>query len=290
MSSQNQPSTPVALKIDHVTIAASKLAPLEQAFAEIGLATEYGGPHSNNVTHMALLGFVDGSYIELISTIEGANAKAHAFWAKHIAGDGGPCAWAVQVDDVAAEAARMANLGIHVEGPAYYSRRRPDHAVVEWNLAFLGDQGAGARLPFIIKDITPRDLRVRPSDSVADGLLTGVAKVVLGVEDLEASIQLFQGVYGWPAPQIDDHPDFGAKLAGFDDTPVILAAPLPGHAWLSDRLARYGESPCAFLIGTPNFTEARQCYRLVQASEWFKHQVAWFDPVQLNDTKLGIIG
>jgi hypothetical protein len=290
MSNQKQPSTPMALKIDHVTIAGSKLTPLEQALADLGLATEYGGPHSNNVTHMALLGFVDGSYIELISTIEGVRTKTHAFWDKHIAGDGGPCAWAVRVDDVAAEAARVADLGIHVEGPAYYSRRRPDHSVVEWDLAFLGDQGAGARLPFIIKDITPRDLRVRPSDSVADGLLTGVAKVILGVEDLQASIRLFQRVYGWPAPQIDDHPDFGAKLAGFEDTPVILATPLTGHDWLSNRLARYGESPCAFLIGTRNFTEARQRYQLVQSSAWFKHQVAWFDPAQLKEAKLGIIG
>ncbi|MDX1523509.1 MAG: VOC family protein [Anaerolineae bacterium] len=290
MSNQKQLSMPMALKIDHVTIAGSKLASLEQAFANLGLATEYGGPHSNNVTHMAFLGFVDGSYIELISAIEGISAKAHAFWDKHIADDGGPCAWAVQVDDVAAETARVAELGIHVEGPAYYSRRRPDHSVVEWDLAFLGGQGAGARLPFIIKDITPRELRVRPADSVADGLLTGVAKVVLGVADLEASIRLFQLVYGWPEPYIDDHPDFGAELADFEGSPVTLATPLPGHAWLSDRLARYGESPCAFLLGARDFTEARQRYQLVQSSGWFKHQVAWFDPAQLKETKLGVIG
>ena len=38
------------LYIDHVTIAGPALAPMEQALAEVGLATEYGGPHSNGIT------------------------------------------------------------------------------------------------------------------------------------------------------------------------------------------------------------------------------------------------
>lgn len=290
MSTQKHHFAPVTLKIDHVTIAGPELATLEQIFAGLGLATDYGGPHSNNITHMALLGFVDGSYIELISALGPELTKEHAFWGKHIEGNGGPCAWAVQVDDVAAEAARVSALGIPVEGPVYYSRRRPDHSVVEWDLAFLGDQGAGARLPFIIKDITPRDLRARPSASVADGLLTGVSTVILGVEDLQASIRLFQKVYGWPAPQLNDDSDFGAKLAYFNNTPVVLAAPLAGRAWLPERLARLDESPCAFLINTANFDEARRRFNLVAPRPWFDRQVAWFDPVKLQGIKLGVVG
>ena len=59
-----------AMKLDHVTIAGSSLDRLRDAFARIGLATEYGGAHANGVTHMALLGFDDGSYIELASTVK----------------------------------------------------------------------------------------------------------------------------------------------------------------------------------------------------------------------------
>ena len=46
---------------------------------------------------MALLSFADGSYVELISTLE--PRQTSPLWHAHIAGDGGPCARAVGVDD-----------------------------------------------------------------------------------------------------------------------------------------------------------------------------------------------
>ena len=277
------------LSIDHVTIAWSALAPLEQTFANLGLATDYGGLHSNGITHMALLGFEDGSYLELISSLKPGQEDA-IFWGKHIVGNGGPCAWAVRVDDVAAEAARLADLGITVKGPAYYHRRRPDGVLVEWDLAFLGDHEAGATLPFLIKDITPRDLRVRPSASAQANQLTGLAVAALGVENLETTIALFQHSYGWPAPQVQEDVAFGAKLACFKDTPVVLAAPLStSPTWLSERLARFGPSPCAYLIAAQDFELSCQRFGLVNRQTWFERQVAWFDPVRINGIKLGLI-
>lgn len=289
MNDANQ-TEPIQLHVDHVTIAGPELAALEQAFADAGLTTDYGGPHSNKITHMALLGLADGSYIELISSVAGGSQEAHAFWGEHIAAGGGPCAWAVRADDVAAEAARVAALGIRAEGPVYYSRRRPDHAVVEWDMAFLGDLGAGALLPFIIKDITPREVRVKPSASVADGLLTGVDTVILAVDTLQPVVELFQHVYHWPAPQLKDDPAFRAKLAAFQNTPVVLAAPLTGQPWLSERLARFGSSPCAFLIGTDNFEAAVERYKLVEERAWFDRRLAWFDPARLGGYRLGVVG
>lgn len=273
-----------SLKIDHVTIAGPMLAPLEQAFVNMGLTTEYGGPHSNGVTHMALLGFSDGSYLELISSLE-PELKDPVFWGAHIVGNGGPCAWAVRVDDVAAEATRVAALGIPVTGPSYYNRRRPDGKLVEWYLAFLGDKGAGATLPFIIQDITPREWRVQPSASV-EGWLTGVASVILGVEEIEPAIQLFRRVYGWPVPQVNDDPVFKARLAYFGGTPVILAAPQTRGDWLAKRLARFGESPCAYLLEASDFAATRQHFGLADPVEWFGRRVAWFDPAR----QLGVIG
>ena len=86
------------LKIDHVTLAGSDLKALEQVFALAGLATDYGGPHSNGITHMSLLGFDDGSYIELISTLEPGQAapwwdRAHRGqrWAVRLGCGSGRC-------------------------------------------------------------------------------------------------------------------------------------------------------------------------------------------------------
>src|SRR5437667_9181970 len=112
------------LKIDHFTIAGRDLAQLDQLFSNLGMTTDYGGLHSNGITHMSLLGFDDGSYIELISTLE--TGKKSPLWNGHISNNGGPCAWAVEVDDIHAEAARIASLGLPVKGPLYYNRKRPD--------------------------------------------------------------------------------------------------------------------------------------------------------------------
>ena len=277
-----------SLKIDHVTMAGPALEPMQQAFAGLGLATDYGGPHSNGVTHMALLGFKDGSYIELISSLRPGEVET-IFWGKHIMGSAGACAWALEVGDVAGEADRVAALGIPVDGPQYYYRSRPDGTLVEWDLAVLGDKGAGAKLPFLIKDITPRTWRVQPSASTVNSPLTGVVAVLLGVESLQETIALFRRIYGWSPPQIAEDHVFGAKLAHFTGTPVFLATPLTRTGWLAKRLARFDESPCAYLLGVTNFETARNEFRLEQGTVWFGCRLAWFDPAKLNGGRLGII-
>jgi len=60
-------SAPIPLKLDHVGICAYDLQSLQDAFASVGLRAEYGGAHATGGTHNALLGFDDGSYIELIA-------------------------------------------------------------------------------------------------------------------------------------------------------------------------------------------------------------------------------
>ncbi len=281
------------MKIDHVTIAGASLTRMQDDFAKLGLTTDYGGAHSNGITQMALLGFDDGSYIELISNIE-AGQKHHAFWGKHITHNGGPCAWATYSEDVAAEAAHVADLGIAIDGPHYYNRQRPDGALVEWDLAFLDDKGAGACLPFIIKDITPRELRVRPSASVSgrageSALLKGINSVILGVKSLKTSSDLFRRVYGWSVPQIKEDVDFGATLAHFEGTAVTLATPLTEQQGLAERLIQFNESPYAFLIATANFSAACEQFDLMPPVSYFGQQVAWFYPDQLNGTRLGVI-
>ncbi len=277
----------VQLKIDHVTIAGSRLETLQRAFAEAGLATDYGGPHSNSITHMALLGFDDGSYIELISTLE--PGQRSPWWDAHIGGDGGPCAWALEVDDVAAEAHRVAKLGVAVNGPTHYARERPDGIRIEWDLAILGDQGMGALLPFIIKDRTARKLRVLPSPSVAGTALTGVALVVIAVPAIEPASELFQRVYDMPAPVVDEWHEFGARFAHFERQPLALAAPLVRDSWLRDRLDRFGSSPCAYLIGSTDMTTTAKRLPLTNARDWSGQPLAWLALQTVSHLRVGVI-
>ena len=287
-SDAHVPVPPRALRVDHVTIAGANLAQLQEAFAAVGLTTEYGGAHSNGVTHMALLGFDDGSYIELISTLS-ADQRNIPIWKEHIVRDGGPCGWAARCDDVAAELKRLAAAGLAVQGPFPGGRQRPDGQTAAWNLGFVGDQPPGGVLPFIIEDTAPRQNRVQPSPSVAGSELQGVALVIIGVSDLTESISLYRRAYDWPAPWIREDQEFGARLAHFLGTPVVLAAPSIADNWLAKRIECFGESPCALLIRTGNFPSTARRFGLHWTTPWFGGLVAWFDPADLNGTRLGLI-
>lgn len=274
------------LKIDHVTIAGERLDKLQRAFAQIGLTPDYGGPHSNQITHMALVGFDDGSYIELISRME--KGQESPWWHQHIVQDGGACAWAIQVDDITREAERIAAHGIKVRGPEPYHRERSGGKLVQWDLAFLGDYEPGSKLPFLIADRTPRSFRVQPSASVTGNDLTGVRKVVLGVRNLSAASREFMRVFAWSAPESEIDPLFGAELAAFPGQPVILAQPTADN-WLEKRLDKFGESPCACLLHSRDWNASVGERNLAPGRAWFQSRVAWFDLEGLAGTRLGVM-
>jgi catechol 2,3-dioxygenase-like lactoylglutathione lyase family enzyme len=278
----------LTMNIDHVTIATSNLDTLRETFAGLGLATDYGGPHANGVTHMALLGFDDGSYIELISTVEKPKAQSAYWWKQFIAEDGGPCAWAVGADDVAAEAERIAGLGIAVRGPQAVSRQRPDGKLIQWDSAFIGDGDPGATLPFIIRDRTPREWRVTHSASVAGSELRGIARVVVAVSDLRASSKLFHKVYGSreTARGIDDH--LPAELQAFDNIPAVMACPLSDHSVMMSRLEQYGPCPLTFLIGSADMEQSQHRFPSAQHGRWYDQPVLWL-PAGGDLPWLGII-
>jgi len=278
-----------SLKVDHASVCGSDLEAMRQAFAEVGLKTDYGGAHANGVTHMALLGFEDGSYVELIAP-QRAGAVEGSDWAKFMAADAGACAWAVAVADVSSEVARLKGSGIKAEGPFPGSRNRPDGTVLQWQTARVGNGTPGATLPFLIQDKTPRSLRVQPSAGLRGSGLTGIAMVVLGVNDLDAAITLFRRAYGWLPPLQEEHKEFGAKTAHFSGTPVVLAAPLGNRSWLAERLERFGDSPVVLMLGTQDFDSTVGRFKLSLQTVWFGQKVAWFNSERLRRARLAVVG
>jgi len=274
------------LKIDHVTIAGSNLRLLENEFAKFDLTTEYGGPHSNGITHMSILGFEDGTYIELISTCE-PNAVS-PWWHNHIANNGGPCAWSIEVDSVQKEAKRLINRGIEVDGPTHYQRFRPDGTLVEWDLAIIGNYGMGAVLPFIIKDRTPRNYRVPKSPSVLGTELMGVATVIIGVDNFEQSSETFLRCYDIPPPVISKSSTLEANVAIFPNQPFVLASPISSGSWLAKRIRKFGESPCAYLIGSNNLDNSKQRFATGDSETWCGREVIWMK-MDANELRLGFV-
>jgi hypothetical protein len=226
---------------------------------------------------MALTSFPDGSYLELIAIQPNADPAAVAAheWHKQLQGNGGPCAWAVRPADLGAEVQRLHGAGIAVSEAKKNGRLRPDGAKLEWEAAQVGS-GNGNFFPFLIHDFTPRERRAYPSGKPTTTDFTGVSKVVIAVKDLDASIAQFRRAYGFPAPERQDDPEFGAKLAWFRGTPVVLATPLSPQSWLEARIREFGETPCAFILGAARVMDVHK------PAAWFGRHVVWADSAKLG--------
>jgi predicted enzyme related to lactoylglutathione lyase len=283
---QEKESTRI-LELDHVSICGSDLDGLRQAFTDAGMSSDFGGPHGNGVTQMALIGFDDQSYIELIAPIKPGVTEG-SDWAKFMSGDAGACAWAVSSTVILQDVDRLKKAGIAVTEPKRGSRKRPDGMSLEWTTASAGPGSPGSVLPFIIEDETPRVWRVQTSESVKGAPISGVESVIIAVNDLGAATALFRKAFGWAEPLTETQKDFG-KLAYFPGEPVILASP-SGGGWLADRLSKFGESPVAFLLAARDYPAAVKKYKLSGGKTWFGQKVGWFDSAKLKGARLGVIG
>lgn len=257
------------LKIDHVTVCGTNLADMRRGFDELGIETEYGGTHRNQLTEMALAGFEDGSYLELIAPVVGADlvhaSGMMAGWVPLMVGNAGAGAWAIRVSRIQSAADALRARGIEVRGPEPGGRTKPDGTRLEWETAVLGPGAAGSLLPFMIEDRTERSLRVRSRSHQQS--VSGVVAVVVGVRELDRAIDLYRRAYGLEPASIENHPEFGVRLAHFKANPVILAESLTDE-WVSRRLTKFGEGPIAFLFRAekpPVGHEAR----------WFGWRIAW---------------
>jgi len=238
--------------------------------------TEYGGPHSNHATEMALVSFPDGSYLELMGIQAKPDPAAVAThdWSTFLTNNAGPCAFALRVMDLSSEIRQLKSGGIATGTAETAGRTRPDGTKLVWQTVNVGPGRRGSLFPFLIADITPRENRAYPSGKPTTDRFGGIAKVVVGVHDLEGVIAQYRKAFKLAAPLRQKDAKFGADLAWFEGTPVVLAQGLNG-SWLSRRVAEYGDAPVAFILsgagGTPQ-----------APSEWFGKSVSWAD-----DAKLG---
>lgn len=237
------------VQIDHVSVAGRSLSRMEEAFADVGLNPVYGGRHDALPTHMSILGFDDGTYIELISKY--TNDQPSPYWDGAIEGDAGPCAWAIRATDIDTMADRLRSAGITIDGPRKFSRDRPDDTAVEWWLAFPGDGDPGELLPFLIEDITPRDWRVSPTPSASDSELTGVHSVLLAVPDIEPAVDAFGAAFDLDEPDLTTV-NSGPLAGTVAPLPAASATLLEPEASgpIADRLDRFGTGPCAIILET----------------------------------------
>jgi Glyoxalase-like domain len=267
------------LLIDHVTVAGARLDQMRQSFSTaVGISPEYGGAHANHTTEMALTSFPDGSYVELMGLqprADPAAVVAHT-WSRFLRNNGGPCAFALRAPDVGAEVARLKAAGIAVGEPEKSGRTRPDGFVLLWETADVGPGARGSLFPFLIRDFTPREKRVFPAGAATTTRFGGVAKVVVGVRDLGEVIAQYRRAFGFGAPMRQRDAAFGADLAWFEGTPIVLARGLGADSWLARRVAVYGDAPCAFILAAAGGPMD------AKAGVWFGRTVLWASEARLG--------
>ena len=266
--------------IDHVTVAGSSIKQMQSALAAVGIASVYGGPHIDRVTEMALVSFPDGSYLEFIGLQKGAAADLtdHHAWAKYLRGDAGPTAWALRVDQMPVEVRRLKGAGVTVSEPQRSGRDRPDGVHLEWETASVGSEPRGTFFAFLIHDFTSRDQRAFPSGQPVTRDFRGVARIVIGVHDLDAAVKRYRKAYGLPEPTKQEDRQFGARLAIMPGSPIVLAQPLTGDSWLTKRVAQFGDLPCAFVLQSAGSAK----YKVASTSTWSGSKISWFDSAKLG--------
>ena len=122
--------TPAELTLDHVVIL---VGGLEQAIADysaLGFTVQRGGTHADGATHNALVGFADGSYLELIAFLR--PAPEHRWWRHAQRGHEGFIDFALLPASVGAVIEAARSRGLAYEGPHEGGRVRLDGQRLVW--------------------------------------------------------------------------------------------------------------------------------------------------------------
>ncbi len=199
----------MTFSLDHAVIFVEDLNEATADFQKLGFRVTPGGTHAGGLTKNALIPLADGTYLELLAfnipetqrhlphaealmAIRGTTPMDHRFLPRGAQGEGfrdlalGTVGLRDLVDNAGA-------AGFEIEGPVPGRRVRPDGKEVSWELAFPRDPG----LPFLIEDVTDRELRVPSGDATRHpNGVTGIGEIVVLVEQFGHSVMRFAALLG----------------------------------------------------------------------------------------------
>jgi catechol 2,3-dioxygenase-like lactoylglutathione lyase family enzyme len=225
--------------IDHLVIAVSDLERATQDYRSLGFTVVPGGRHPGVGTSNALIAFADSSYIELIGFYEPRDD--HRWWAPLQRG-GGLVDFCLQTDDLVGAFQALRRAGVDIGDPEPRSRTRPDGVEVRWVFALARGAHRGVA-PFIIADVTGRDVRVPAERNHANGVM-GVGTVTVAVRDVPAVRGWYAHALGHPGEDVR-RPDVGGAGVRFAIGPHTFdfVTPVDERGPLADWLVARGPSP-----------------------------------------------
>ncbi len=234
--------------IDHIVIAVRDLAAASDNYARLGFTVTLGGEHTGGATHNALISFADGAYFELIAFREPDRPQEHKWWATFAKGEG-TVDFALLSESVDFEGDRLTQAGIEIDGPHDGGRLRPDGQRIAWRN--LGLTAASAPLPFLIEDVTSRDLRVPTGAATEHDLgVTGIAGLILLVDAFDRASGPYQTLLDTagesPTPTIN-----GVRRARrfrFGSQWIELAEADPSASELQQHVRERGAGPYEIVL------------------------------------------
>lgn len=238
--------------IDHVVIAVRDLSRAAADYERAGFTVTPGGEHADGATHNALISFGDGAYFELIAFKEPDRPQPHRWWSLLARGEG-TVDFALRSDDLAADATRLREAGLDAPDPREGGRRRPDGQRIGWRNLELRDPEVP--LPFLIEDLTSRELRVPAGAAMRHALgVERVDGVTILVADLERGAGRYAALFGTAGTAVDA-PITGVQAARRFSLPgagsqwIELAEPEPDATALQRHLAERGAGPYQIVLG-----------------------------------------
>ena len=165
-----------------------------RSFERLGFRVVSGG--RTGPVHNALILFSDGTYIELTTNrfsvarpvyraLNAAGLMGHVAGKRKdmlhrflpwIGARQGAIDWCIRVDDIRDAVCRLSDAGVEMLAETEFDRERPDGKVARWLLAGPRD----VRLPFLIEDLTPVEIRApfRDLSTHPNGVM-GIRRLVL---------------------------------------------------------------------------------------------------------------
>ena len=236
--------------IDHVVIVVNDLAEATKSLEALGFTVTFGGHHEHRPSSNALIPFADGSYIELVGFRPHPEPIVDSWWTLLKKGEG-LADYALRSERIDEDIERLTSQGFSARGPIAGGRNRPDGTRVDWQIARI-DTVENARPPFIIEDITPRDLRVPSGDlAVHANWVDRIAGLTTVVEAIEPAKTLYDAVTGQSGEEVAPSIE-GASAAihyAIGGQWLELVQPADGPSPLRDYLELRGSGPYEFTLG-----------------------------------------
>jgi catechol 2,3-dioxygenase-like lactoylglutathione lyase family enzyme len=260
------------LAIDHVVMIVDDLSKGIKQFKKLGFTVTPGGVHAGGLTHNALIGLEDGTYLELVAFTNSSLGnllrliKISGTWQLYsptrtpmgkrflglIANGPGLGDFALLSKDLGKTIAEVKTRGLTLESPSPGRRMRPDHQEVSWRATLPPTSD----LPFLIEDVTPHELRLPPMTARQhENDVTGIAEITVGVADITESIVRYRSLLGLEAELPTQAPMKGLQPEKFavGSEATIKLVLLPGsdkqaHRYLMSREGR----PLKLILKTRN--------------------------------------